>query len=101
MTYGVSAIVGLFAMSLAGAALAESMTCGELVSHCTPGVDAPCMQTLSGVVATHGEICVPGLSWAAATGAFVHWAELNPASRGMPAWDCIVNFYTETFPCKK
>ena len=101
MTYTVSAIVGLFAVSQAGASLAESMTCGELVKHCTPGVDAPCMQTLSGVLVTHNEICAPGLSWAAATGAFVHWVEVNPTSRSMPAWDCVLEYYTEAFTCKK
>ena len=83
------------------ATLAEAMTCGELVTHCSPDVEARCMQTISGVLATHPEICAPPLSWQAATGVFNHWAEMNARFMKMPARNCVAKFYAEAFPCRK
>lgn len=105
MAYKVAGVSVLLAVSPPVAPpitpLAESMTCGELATHCSPGVDARCMQTLSGVLATHPEICAPPLSWQAATGVFNHWTDLNPKLMKMPGWNCVAKFYEDAFPCQK
>jgi hypothetical protein len=77
------------------------MTCEALVGHCTPFVDVWCVQTMSGVLAVHHNICAPQLTSAAASGVFVHWAETHGKLLNMSGWDCMAKSYAEAFPCQK
>ena len=96
----------LVALALVGtSAAARPMTCGQLRDRLEnkivdfqfdPGAE------LMGVVATHGELCIPtGMVLGTLRAVFIHWADANPKLMNMPSWDCAARAFRESFPCEQ
>lgn len=84
---------------------ARPMTCGELKDRIEDKVAdlsfSPSAE-LFGVVATHGELCIPsGTTLAKLTAVFVRWGDANPEFMNMASRDCVARAFAEAFQCTR